>query len=274
MPVPMTWEVYGDQRATFEDCFRMFNPLTRQAFDATVESWTAAVFMLLTLAPSHPEIAPELAAGAAGAGQQAQPHQGQQQGQQQQQEQQQQHQQQQQQQQGQVQQGSDSGSREGSPSGGAPPEAAAGGSSGNASASKALEIAAALKQHAQQGGQQEEQQVRPVAAQQQDAAEAAAAAESVQRMLGVRRGAVPRQRGGRLVQTIIWLVIAGAGGLVKEQSTCGQSWTGKGACTRGTPAASMWQLPSLHASCLIGSLAATAGSDGSAMEQQPAVRPT
>lgn len=49
----------------------MFNPLTKPAFDAVVEPWTAAVFTLLTLLPSHPTVAAELArpsGAAAGAG--------------------------------------------------------------------------------------------------------------------------------------------------------------------------------------------------------------
>ncbi len=38
----------------------MFNPLTREAYNATVESWTAAVFALLTLLPQHPQVQAEL----------------------------------------------------------------------------------------------------------------------------------------------------------------------------------------------------------------------
>ncbi|EFN56559.1 hypothetical protein CHLNCDRAFT_144224 [Chlorella variabilis] len=60
VPIPMTWEVYGDQRAAYEDCFRMFNPLSRQQYNATVESWTAAIFTLLTLLPQHPQVQGEL----------------------------------------------------------------------------------------------------------------------------------------------------------------------------------------------------------------------
>jgi hypothetical protein len=53
-PLALAW------RAVFEDCFRMFNPLTWQAYNATVESWTAAVFTLLTLLPQHPQLQAEL----------------------------------------------------------------------------------------------------------------------------------------------------------------------------------------------------------------------
>jgi hypothetical protein len=29
VPMAFTWEIYGDEQATFDDCFRMFNPLTQ-----------------------------------------------------------------------------------------------------------------------------------------------------------------------------------------------------------------------------------------------------
>ena len=33
VPLSFTWEIYGDADAHFYDCFRMFNPVTREAFD-------------------------------------------------------------------------------------------------------------------------------------------------------------------------------------------------------------------------------------------------
>ena len=33
VPLSFTWEIYGDADAHFDDCFRMFNPVTRGAFD-------------------------------------------------------------------------------------------------------------------------------------------------------------------------------------------------------------------------------------------------
>ncbi len=30
VPLAFTWEIYGDAAAPYEDCFRMFNPVTRQ----------------------------------------------------------------------------------------------------------------------------------------------------------------------------------------------------------------------------------------------------
>lgn len=39
VPLTMTWEVYGDEGAPESDCMRMFNPLTREMFDKTVDTW-------------------------------------------------------------------------------------------------------------------------------------------------------------------------------------------------------------------------------------------
>ena len=33
VPLSLTWEIYGDNDAHFNDCFRMFNPTTREKFD-------------------------------------------------------------------------------------------------------------------------------------------------------------------------------------------------------------------------------------------------
>jgi hypothetical protein len=57
--VVMTWEVYGDDDAPFEDCFRMFNPVTEKGYKRVVDQWTAMVFALLAALPGHPAI-PEL----------------------------------------------------------------------------------------------------------------------------------------------------------------------------------------------------------------------
>jgi hypothetical protein len=56
VPVPMTWEIYGDKEARYEDCFRMFNPLTRDGYDATVKKWSAGVLALAGLLPQHPAL--------------------------------------------------------------------------------------------------------------------------------------------------------------------------------------------------------------------------
>ena len=33
VPLSFTWEIYGDTKAHFNDCFRMFNPVTQAQFD-------------------------------------------------------------------------------------------------------------------------------------------------------------------------------------------------------------------------------------------------
>ena len=49
VPLAFTWEIYGDAAASFEDCFRMFNPIGKEAFDAVVATWVRAVLELLEL---------------------------------------------------------------------------------------------------------------------------------------------------------------------------------------------------------------------------------
>jgi hypothetical protein len=39
VPLSFTWEIYGDAAAHFDDCFRMFNPVTREAFDQARLFW-------------------------------------------------------------------------------------------------------------------------------------------------------------------------------------------------------------------------------------------
>ncbi|GAB4818297.1 hypothetical protein N2152v2_005343 [Parachlorella kessleri] len=56
VPISMTWEVYGDMNASYHDCFRMFNPLTREALQSTVDTWAAGILALLALLPDHPAI--------------------------------------------------------------------------------------------------------------------------------------------------------------------------------------------------------------------------
>ena len=38
VPLSLTWEIYGDNDAHFNDCFRMFNPTTREKFDEVILS--------------------------------------------------------------------------------------------------------------------------------------------------------------------------------------------------------------------------------------------
>lgn len=52
----MTWEVYGDEKAAYIDCFRMFNPLSLAAFESVVNQWTGAVYALIAALPGHPSM--------------------------------------------------------------------------------------------------------------------------------------------------------------------------------------------------------------------------
>jgi hypothetical protein len=58
VPMSFTWEIYGDEKATFEDCFRMFNPLGKQQFDEVVNMWVKALLHLFELLPTHPATGP------------------------------------------------------------------------------------------------------------------------------------------------------------------------------------------------------------------------
>lgn len=56
VPLAMTWEVYGDQKAHYLDCYRMFNPISRVVYRSVLERWSGAIFELLSLLPGHPDI--------------------------------------------------------------------------------------------------------------------------------------------------------------------------------------------------------------------------
>jgi len=58
VPLPFTWEIYGDMKADFHDCFRMFNPLTRQHVQEVIDQWLKATFRLVELLHTHPATAP------------------------------------------------------------------------------------------------------------------------------------------------------------------------------------------------------------------------
>lgn len=57
IPLPFTWEIYGDVYATFSECYRMFNPTTPLAKEEVVDRWTAAFLRLVLLLPKHPAVA-------------------------------------------------------------------------------------------------------------------------------------------------------------------------------------------------------------------------
>lgn len=57
VPMPYTWEIYGDFGADFHDCFRMFNPVTGPALKLVLDRWLAAMLRLIELVPTHPAMA-------------------------------------------------------------------------------------------------------------------------------------------------------------------------------------------------------------------------
>jgi len=56
IPVAMTWEIYGDFKASHEDCFKMFNPVERDAYDRIVDRWVATLIYFLVHVVDHPPI--------------------------------------------------------------------------------------------------------------------------------------------------------------------------------------------------------------------------
>ena len=57
VPLSFTWEIFGDPKANFADCFKMFHPVDEATLAATVANWAAAVLTLVQLLPHHPDIA-------------------------------------------------------------------------------------------------------------------------------------------------------------------------------------------------------------------------
>ena len=57
VPLSFTWEIYGDLKADYTDCFRMFNPLSAAVLEAVVQNWASAVLRLVELMPLHPHMA-------------------------------------------------------------------------------------------------------------------------------------------------------------------------------------------------------------------------
>uniref|UniRef100_A0A061SCP5 Zn-dependent exopeptidase n=1 Tax=Tetraselmis sp. GSL018 TaxID=582737 RepID=A0A061SCP5_9CHLO len=57
VPLAFTWEIYGDTKAHYNDCFRMFNPLTKEHLKAVVDAWVPGFLHLLPLLEFHPRLA-------------------------------------------------------------------------------------------------------------------------------------------------------------------------------------------------------------------------
>jgi len=56
VPVVYTWEVYGDDDASYEDCFRAFNPTTKEKYEKLVKDWVGAPITLVSMLLQHPDI--------------------------------------------------------------------------------------------------------------------------------------------------------------------------------------------------------------------------
>lgn len=54
VPITMTWEIYGDFSAAYEDCFRSFNPVDKAHVGTFVDRWVASVLYFLQTLPDHP----------------------------------------------------------------------------------------------------------------------------------------------------------------------------------------------------------------------------
>ncbi|WVZ78141.1 hypothetical protein U9M48_025902 [Paspalum notatum var. saurae] len=46
VPMPFTFEIYGDEKASTDDCFKMFNPVDKTTFDRVINKWCMAFLIL------------------------------------------------------------------------------------------------------------------------------------------------------------------------------------------------------------------------------------
>jgi len=56
IPLVFTWEIYGNDRAHYLDCFNMFNPLSADGYEDEVNNWSLAFFSLMNIMHQHPRI--------------------------------------------------------------------------------------------------------------------------------------------------------------------------------------------------------------------------
>ena len=49
VPMSSIWEIFGDLKADFSDCFKTSNPIDQATVEATVANWAAAVLSLVEL---------------------------------------------------------------------------------------------------------------------------------------------------------------------------------------------------------------------------------
>jgi len=55
--IAMTWEIYGDETASYMDCFKAFNPTTEQGYEILLQTWSNAIFEMLLAVRDHPDFA-------------------------------------------------------------------------------------------------------------------------------------------------------------------------------------------------------------------------
>ncbi|KAE8057375.1 hypothetical protein FH972_014076 [Carpinus fangiana] len=61
VPMAFTFEIYGDEAASSQDCFKMFNPTDLTTFNRVLNDWSAAFFAIFKLGPQqlsedHPKV--------------------------------------------------------------------------------------------------------------------------------------------------------------------------------------------------------------------------
>eukprot|EP01023_Acetabularia_acetabulum_P033173 TRINITY_DN31051_c0_g2_i1.p1 TRINITY_DN31051_c0_g2~~TRINITY_DN31051_c0_g2_i1.p1 ORF type:complete len:461 (-),score=54.11 TRINITY_DN31051_c0_g2_i1:1199-2581(-) len=56
VPLSFTWEIYGNEKAKYSECFKMFNPISKEVYDNVLEMWSTMVLELLLMLPKHPLI--------------------------------------------------------------------------------------------------------------------------------------------------------------------------------------------------------------------------
>lgn len=52
VPIALTLEIFGDESAPNEDCFRMFNPISHDQLEEVISKWSAIFFSLLANLPT------------------------------------------------------------------------------------------------------------------------------------------------------------------------------------------------------------------------------
>lgn len=51
VPLPYTWEIFGDFQVDYHDCFKMFNPVTKAQFDVSLVANAAVAWCRFSSMP-------------------------------------------------------------------------------------------------------------------------------------------------------------------------------------------------------------------------------